>query len=95
MMVRALRAFDLEANSELAICSRASEAGGLALATVLGPLVDTWVTGNGGAAEFATGVSGFRIYTPTPWRRAGNRWVDASHCVGERLALPGCPHVVG
>jgi len=48
-----LRAVHLVANSELAICSRTSEAGGLAFATVLGLLVDTWITGNGGSAEFA------------------------------------------
>ncbi len=37
MMVRALRAVDLMANSALAVCSRASEAGGLALRLPLAP----------------------------------------------------------
>ncbi len=67
----------LVANSELAVCSRASEAGGLAFATVLGPLVATWMTGDGGAAEFATSVSGFRFHAP-----ATGRTVPCSCAVG-------------
>ena len=63
MMVRAMRAVDLVANSELAVCSRASEAGGLAFVTVLGLLVATWMTGDGGAAEFATRSTARRART--------------------------------
>ncbi len=75
------------ANSELAVCSRASEAGGLAFATVLGPLVATWMIGGGGAAEFATSVSGFRIHTP---RRNPDLAVGRTHMVAQhRSNLPG------
>ena len=41
MMVRAPRAVDLVANSELAICSLAAEVGSLAFTATLGPLAAT------------------------------------------------------
>jgi len=82
----------LVANSELAVCSGASKAGGLAFATVLGPLVTTWMTGDGRAAEFATSVPRDKFHTGAEGPPARKRTVAAcTQCCGSRWALQQTP----
>jgi len=54
MMVRAMRAVDLVANSGLAICSHAPEAGGPTSMAVLAPVAAMWMMVGSSDAEFAT-----------------------------------------
>jgi len=49
----------LVANSELAVCSRALEASGVASVTVPGALAAVWMAGSSEVPEFATSVGSF------------------------------------